>query len=91
MTCGRSSLVVKISDRGWLVTSLSPELLKIRCAGEAWLTMSSDLRLGGVRESCRARAFTWEEGCGPWIVRHETLVARGLIRTTAPKGTTSWA
>ncbi|GFU27392.1 hypothetical protein NPIL_11421 [Nephila pilipes] len=53
--------------------------------------MSSDLRLGGVRESRRARAPAWEEGCGPWIVRHETSVARGLIRTTAPKGTTSWA
>ncbi|GFW31494.1 uncharacterized protein TNCV_1288411 [Trichonephila clavipes] len=30
MECGRSSLVVKVSDRGWLVTSSSPVPLKIR-------------------------------------------------------------
>ncbi|GFX54747.1 hypothetical protein TNCV_2556331 [Trichonephila clavipes] len=31
---GHSSLVVKVSDRGWLVTSSSPVPLKTRCVGE---------------------------------------------------------
>ncbi|GFT01373.1 hypothetical protein TNCV_3215041 [Trichonephila clavipes] len=34
LTLGRSSLVVNVSDRGWLVTSSSPVPLKNRCVGE---------------------------------------------------------
>ncbi|GFV41766.1 hypothetical protein TNCV_3629171 [Trichonephila clavipes] len=33
-TCGRSSQVVKVLDRGWLVTSSSPAALKIHRVGK---------------------------------------------------------
>ncbi|GFX29455.1 hypothetical protein TNCV_4498501 [Trichonephila clavipes] len=34
LICGRSSLVVKVSDRGWLDTSLSPVPVKTCSVGE---------------------------------------------------------
>ncbi|GFY15358.1 hypothetical protein TNCV_1571691 [Trichonephila clavipes] len=34
LSCGHGSLVVKVSDRGWHVTSLSPVPLKTRRVGE---------------------------------------------------------
>ncbi|GFT86791.1 hypothetical protein TNCV_4163711 [Trichonephila clavipes] len=40
--CGRGRLVVKVSDRGWLVTSSSPVPLKTRCSVfTAWGTLNS--------------------------------------------------
>ncbi|GFX81845.1 hypothetical protein TNCV_2570451 [Trichonephila clavipes] len=36
ISCGRGSLVVKLSDRGWLVTNSSPVSLKIHRVAERY-------------------------------------------------------
>ncbi|GFV42983.1 uncharacterized protein TNCV_2661781 [Trichonephila clavipes] len=48
MPCGRGSQVVKISDRGWRVTSSSPVPLKTRRVGERCM-----LNLSRARTSSR--------------------------------------
>ncbi|GFW07765.1 hypothetical protein TNCV_3918981 [Trichonephila clavipes] len=48
MVCGRGSLVVKVSDRGWLVTSSSPVPLKTRPVAERYT-----LELSRAGTSCR--------------------------------------
>ncbi|GFY25439.1 hypothetical protein TNCV_2485591 [Trichonephila clavipes] len=59
-TPGRGSLVVKVSDRGWLVTSSSPVPLKTRFVGERWTLNLS-------------KAQTFARWCGV-VVRRASVV-----------------
>ncbi|GFX50681.1 uncharacterized protein TNCV_2722671 [Trichonephila clavipes] len=78
---GRGSLVVKASDRGWLVTSSSPEPMKTRRVGER-----CTLNLSRAQTSSRwcgvvVRRWGCQLRCHP---RHLTMVQNDEVRLQKP-------